>query len=214
MLRRALGELEIAGVTTNRALLASVLGDAEFSPRAGGNRFSRAAARAHRLRRAVPDAEDYLLAALWCATSRADPGGTLVGYHGMASRRCRPSRAGDCGDVTVSLERTAPSAYRGRVADRDYALQLVARADPAFEVDIDGRVHRLNVVESGQDLHLFRGGALRDAARGEHRGHAASHGRRRMRARWSRRCRARSLPCTSVPASAWSAERRCSPSKR
>jgi 3-methylcrotonyl-CoA carboxylase alpha subunit len=58
----------------------------------------------------------------------------------------------------VSLERTAPSAYRAQLADRSHALLLIARADPAFEVEIAGRVHRLNVVQSGQVVHLFREG--------------------------------------------------------
>jgi acetyl/propionyl-CoA carboxylase alpha subunit len=156
-LRRALGELEIAGVTTNRALLASVLGDEEFSRGPVATDFLELRHAHIAFGEPSPDAEDYLLAALWCASSRTHPAalwsdttGWRLGAPAATRWRLR--------EVTVGLERTAPSVYRGRLADRDHALQLVARADPAFEVDIDGRVHRLHVVESGQVLHLFREG--------------------------------------------------------
>jgi 3-methylcrotonyl-CoA carboxylase alpha subunit len=156
-LRRALGELEIAGVTTNRALLASVLGDEEFSRGPVATDFLELRHAHIAFGEPSPDAEDYLLAALWCASSRTHPAalwsdttGWRLGAPAATRWRLR--------EVTVGLERTAPSVYRGRLADRDHALQVVARADPAFEVDIDGRVHRLHVVESGQVLHLFREG--------------------------------------------------------
>jgi 3-methylcrotonyl-CoA carboxylase alpha subunit len=157
LLRRALGELEIAGVTTNRALLASVLGDAEFSRGRVATDFLELRHAHIAFGEPSPDAEDYLLAALWCVSSRTHPAALWSDTTGWrlgapAATRWRLK------DVTVSLERTGPSAYRGRVADHDHALQLIARAAPAFEVDIDGRVHRLNVVQSGQDLHLFRDG--------------------------------------------------------
>ncbi len=156
-LRRALGELEIVGVTTNRALLASVLGDEEFSRGPVATDFLERRHAHIAFGEPPPAAEDYLLAALWCVTSSAGPGALWSDTTGWrlgapAATKWRLN------DVTVSLERTAPSTYRGQLADRDTALCLVGRADPAFEVDIDGRVHRLNVVESGQVVHLFREG--------------------------------------------------------
>src|SRR5260370_12733109 len=69
-LHKALADIEIVGVTTNRALLTSVLADEEF--RRGGVTTSFLDARAARLSFGEPKAGDVdaVLAALWCATRR------------------------------------------------------------------------------------------------------------------------------------------------
>src|SRR3984885_14800588 len=70
-LHRALDDIEITGVTTNRALLTSVLADEEF--RRGGIATNFLEVRHARLAFADPPADDVdaVLAAVWCATREA-----------------------------------------------------------------------------------------------------------------------------------------------
>src|SRR5260370_39078028 len=71
-LHKALADIEIVGVTTNRALLTSVLADEEF--RRGGVTTSFLDARAAQLSFGEPKAGDVdaVLAALWCASRRTE----------------------------------------------------------------------------------------------------------------------------------------------
>jgi 3-methylcrotonyl-CoA carboxylase alpha subunit len=62
------------------------------------------------------------------------------------------------GEILVQIEATARDAYRAEVAGREYALRVIARNDPSFEVEICARIERLTVVEAGADLELYRGG--------------------------------------------------------
>jgi 3-methylcrotonyl-CoA carboxylase alpha subunit len=159
LLRRTLGELEVVGVTTNRALLMSVLADAEFQRGPVATDFL--GARHAHLQFGEPAAasEDYALAALWCATAECDPGALWSDTSGWrlaapATTRWR------FGDMVVSIERLAPNSYRARVAGDDNlrALSLIARSDSGFEVEIDGQVERLHIVACGRDLEMFHAG--------------------------------------------------------
>jgi 3-methylcrotonyl-CoA carboxylase alpha subunit len=157
LLRRALGELEIVGVTTNRALLTSVLADAEFSrgPVATDFLDSRRAQLAFGEPAAAE--EDYVLAALWCATREAQPGALWADTTGWRLGAAALTRW-RFGRPTVHIEVSAPGAFRARIDGNESALRVVSRGDSAFEVEIEGRMRRLNIVEFGQDVHLFRGG--------------------------------------------------------
>jgi 3-methylcrotonyl-CoA carboxylase alpha subunit len=156
-LRRALAELEIVGVTTNRALLISVLGDAEFLRGPVATDFL-----AQRRSKLIfgepsPGGEDYALAALWCATRHTGSGALWSDTTGWrlgapAATRWR------FGDAEASIEKKSMGVYHARVGADDFDLRVIARNDPAFEVEIAGRVERLTIEASGQDLELFRGG--------------------------------------------------------
>ena len=115
-LHRALGELEIVGVTTNRALLQSVLADAEFRARRRSPRiFSRRGVAHLSFGEPQPDAvRTTCSAALWYATAamrrrarsgRIPPAGDLAarGRHALALRRAM-------GDASSA---SARSSYRG-----------------------------------------------------------------------------------------------------
>jgi 3-methylcrotonyl-CoA carboxylase alpha subunit len=156
-LRRALAELEVVGVTTNRALLISVLGDAEFLRGPVATNFL-AERRSHLIfGEPSPGAEDYALAALWCATRQTGSGALWSDTTGWrlgapAATRWR------FGDAEASIEKKSADVYHARVGADDYALRVIARNDPGFEVEIAGRVESLRIEASGQDLELFRGG--------------------------------------------------------
>jgi 3-methylcrotonyl-CoA carboxylase alpha subunit len=166
LLLRALGELEIVGVTTNRALLMSVLADVEFRRGPVATDFLQVRREHLVFGEPSPAKEDCALAALWYATAETGSGALWSDTSGWrlavpATTRWR------FGETRVSIEAGGASDYSARVGGAEYALRLVARNESGFEVDIAGRVERVNVVASGRDLDMFR------AAR--HVGLRASH---------------------------------------
>ena len=173
-LRRALNELEIVGVTTNRALLASVLADREF--RRGGIATNFLDVRRPQLSfgEPAPGDIDAVLAALWCATRRIDGDALWEDSRGWRLGAA-PSSTWAFGARTVTIEVSAPHGHRGQdgrpvsgghsageylasAAGRDYSLCNVTRGAETLDVELEGRIQHLRVVESGQELHLFRDG--------------------------------------------------------
>ncbi len=170
-LHKALGDIEIVGVTTNRALLTSVLADEEF--RRGGVTTSFLDARAAQLSFGEPKAGDVdaALAALWCATRRTEGDALWADTRGW--RLAAPPRsAWAFADRSVTIEWSAPNNYlahvtgrgergagqRERLAGQECALRMVTRSAQSLDVDVAGQIQRVSVVEAGQTLHLFRAG--------------------------------------------------------
>jgi 3-methylcrotonyl-CoA carboxylase alpha subunit len=157
-LRRALDGLEIVGVTTNRALLLSVLADEEFRRGAVATNFL--GARRSSLSFADPKAEaaDAVLAGLWCATRAT--GGDALWTDTRGWRLGAPPRsAWAFAEHRVVIDLTAPpDAYLARAGGRDYALRLLARGAESMDVELAAQVQRLRVIEVDGCLHLFRGG--------------------------------------------------------
>jgi 3-methylcrotonyl-CoA carboxylase alpha subunit len=187
-LHKALADIEIVGVTTNRALLLSALADEEF--RRGGVTTSFLDARAAQLSFGEPKAgdADAVLAALWCATRRTECDALWTDTRGW--RLAAPPRSSwEFADRTVFIELSAPNDYAahvtgrgerlaglgGRTAGRgepgaraagrgkrsgvqDHTLHLVARGAQSLDVELDGQMQRLRVIEVDQTLHLFRAG--------------------------------------------------------
>ncbi|HMK84656.1 MAG TPA: biotin carboxylase N-terminal domain-containing protein [Steroidobacteraceae bacterium] len=156
-LQRSLRELEIVGVVTNRALLVSVLNDAEFRCAAVATDFLHARRGQLIFGEPAPDGVDRVLAGLWCATRQTgaeDVWCDTTGWRLAAA----PTSQWRLGGATVSVERTAASAYRVRLDGEEYALRLIVRTPSGLEVEIAGRVERLHVIESGRTLELFRSG--------------------------------------------------------
>ena len=156
-LRRALAGLEIVGVTTNRALLLSVLADEKFRRGAVATNFL--GARHSSLAFADPkaDATDAVLAGLWCATREI--GGDALWTDTRGWRLGAPPRsAWVFAEHSVVIDMTAPDTYLARVGARDYALRLLARGAESMDVELAAQVQRLRVIEAQDNLHLFRGG--------------------------------------------------------
>jgi 3-methylcrotonyl-CoA carboxylase alpha subunit len=162
-LHQALGDIEIVGVTTNRALLTSVLADEEFRRGAVATNFLDVR-RAH-LSFGEPQAGDvdYVLAALWCATRRTESDALWEDSRGW--RLASPhTSAWAFADRTVSIELSSPhgdpgrDSYRARVGEDEYRLRVLARGAQALHVELAGRAQRVRVIEADQELHLFRGG--------------------------------------------------------
>jgi 3-methylcrotonyl-CoA carboxylase alpha subunit len=156
-LHEALADIEIVGVTTNRALLTSVLADEEF--RRGGITTSFLDARRAHLAFGEPAAGDIdaALAALWCATRRTE--GDALWADSRGWRLAAPPRsAWVLADLTVIIEWSAPNSYLARVAGREYPQRLVARGGQSLDVEIAGQLLHVSVIEVDQALHLFRAG--------------------------------------------------------
>jgi len=156
-LHRALAELEIAGVKTNRALLQSVLADAEF--RAGGVTTSFLETRRDHLSFGEPSpaARDYILAALWYASAMASPGALWADTSGW--RLAAPAiTRWRFGERVVVLERLGTQHYRARLADEDYEVRVIGREEDSLRVEIGGSREFARVVAAGAALELFRTG--------------------------------------------------------
>jgi 3-methylcrotonyl-CoA carboxylase alpha subunit len=155
LLQRSLNELEIAGVTTNRALLASVLADEEFRRGSVATNFLGLRHAKLAFGEPAPAAPDHLLAALWLASSGSgdlwsDTSGWRPGSACITQWRF--------GESLVTVERLAAQRYRARLGGTDHELRIVARGAAAFEVEMDGRLERASVIASGDGLELYRGG--------------------------------------------------------
>ena len=157
-LHRALEDIEIVGVTTNRALLSSALADEEF--RRGGIATNFLQVRHAHLSFGEPQAEpvDAALAALWCATRETSGDALWADTRGW--RLAAPPRsAWRFADRTVVIEcDAARDIYMARVRAQEYALRVAARGPGSMDVEVAGALEHLHVVEADQELHLFRGG--------------------------------------------------------
>jgi 3-methylcrotonyl-CoA carboxylase alpha subunit len=156
LLRRALAEIEIVGVATNRALLSSVLADEAFRRGAVATNFL--GARKGHLRFGEPDAapRDIALAAVWCATRRTD--GNALWDDTRGWRPAAPANtAWRFGDWTASVEAGA-DGYLARVQDRESSIRILARDATSLQVECDGEMHHIRVFEADSALHLFANG--------------------------------------------------------
>jgi 3-methylcrotonyl-CoA carboxylase alpha subunit len=157
VLQGALKDIQIAGVTTNRALLDSILGDEVF--RAGG-----VATNFLELRRAnlafgeLPaDQLDLSLAGLWYAARRIDADALWEDTRGWrAGASATTFWKFDGGDVRVTA--TAADCYTLRTSGGDADARLIARQADGLRAEIGGVVYQAHVVEAGGHLHVFRRG--------------------------------------------------------
>ena len=160
-LAHALNELEVVGVITNRALLTSVLADEEFQR--GGIATNFLDLRRAHLSFGEPAADevDAVLAALWCATRRTDGDALWADSRGWRLGAAASS-TWSVGERTVIISAPAPNSasdvYLAHAAGREHALLIVARGAESMDVQIDGRIQHVRIIEIAQDLHLFRSG--------------------------------------------------------
>ncbi len=156
VLRRALAGLEIVGVTTNRALLLSVLANPEFRRGAVATNFLGAQRASLSFADPAADAVDAVLAGLWCATR--ETAGNALWTDSRGWRLGAPPRsAWAFGEHRVVIDMTAPDSYLARVAGHEYALRVLARGAESMDVELAAQVQHLRIVEAHQELHLFRG---------------------------------------------------------
>ena len=157
LLHRALSEVQLAGVATNRALLSSVLADEEFRAGAVGTDFLQV--RRAQLSFGEPQAghADIALAAVWCAAKNtannalwADSGGWRLA--------APPSATWRFAEGSAEVECSAPNTYVGRVGEDRYTVRVLARSSQSLQVECQDRVQRISVFDADPKLHFFRDG--------------------------------------------------------
>jgi 3-methylcrotonyl-CoA carboxylase alpha subunit len=154
LLLRALGEIEIGGVTTNRALLMSILADETFRRGGIGTHFLEAR-KSDLVFGEPPCTEaDAVLAALWCASARTDADALWSDSTGWRLAACAATRW-RFGDFDLRLEAAGGGVYRALVGGREYSLRLLSRSEGDIAAEMDGEVCRFDVVATGRDLELF-----------------------------------------------------------
>jgi 3-methylcrotonyl-CoA carboxylase alpha subunit len=157
LLGRALKQLEIVGVTTNRALLVSVLGDAEFRRGAVGTDFL--ALRQAHLRFGEPEAQDtdLALAAVWCATRCIDGNGLWQDTSGW--RMAAPANTSwHFGKRGVRIERGVPPLFYAYCGGAQHTLKVLDRSLDSLDAECDGQIEHVRLIETAAQLHVFRDG--------------------------------------------------------
>ena len=156
-LHHALLQTEIEGVTTNRALLKSILSDADFRRGGVGTNFLNV--RREYLAFAEPAAAalDAGLAALWLATRRDDPDALWEDTRGWRASAAAISQW-VLNDLRVEVELLGGSQYRLRVHGEQHVVSLLSREADALRVEIDGGIQQIGIDEQADRLRLYRGG--------------------------------------------------------
>jgi 3-methylcrotonyl-CoA carboxylase alpha subunit len=156
LLHRALSEVEIVGVATNRALLMSVLADKEFRRGAVGTDFLK---RRTDLLFGEPPAAgaDIALGAVWCAAQNTDNNALWEDSRGW--RLAAPaSTTWRFAQGSAVVEHSAKDEYVVRVNRDDYAVRVVSRSDQLLLAQCQGQMQSISVFDANPVLHLFRDG--------------------------------------------------------
>jgi 3-methylcrotonyl-CoA carboxylase alpha subunit len=157
LLHRALSEVQIVGVATNRALLASVLADQEFRRGAVGTDFL--TVRRAKLFFGEPPAAgpDIALAAVWCAAKNTDNNALWEDSRGW--RLASPaSTAWRFAEGNATVEFSAPDEYSVRVSNEDYAVRVLARSADSLHAQCQGQMQSISLFDADPVLHVFREG--------------------------------------------------------
>ncbi len=157
LLLRALDEIEIVGVATNRALLSSVLRDEEFRREALGTNFLSVRREHLRFAEPAPVSADTAMAAVWCAARRTD--GNALWQDTRGWRLAAPaSTTWRFGESVVSVDSAAPDRYLARTHGEEHSLRILARDAASLRVECDGEVMQARIYEAAAALHLFLDG--------------------------------------------------------
>jgi 3-methylcrotonyl-CoA carboxylase alpha subunit len=157
LLRNALDEMELVGVTTNRVLLSSVLADSAFRSGAVATDFLKVRESALQFGDADASDQDVALAAVWCASRRSETNALWED-----SRGWRPASCGRTlwrfGSRVASVEFSPPNVYRVRAPGAEFPITVLARNTDSMQFECLGQVQRLRVFAADPQLHLFRAG--------------------------------------------------------
>jgi 3-methylcrotonyl-CoA carboxylase alpha subunit len=157
LLHRALSEVQIVGVATNRALLTSVLADQEFRRGAVGTDFLNV--RRAKLSFGEPPAAgpDIALGAVWCAAKNT--GNNALWEDSRGWRLAAPaSTTWRFAEGTAAIEVATPDEYLVRVNKHDYAVRVLSRSADLLLVECQGQRQSVAVFDADPLLHLFRDG--------------------------------------------------------
>jgi len=157
VLQAAVADIEIVGVTSNRALLDSVLGDAAFRAGAVGTNYLQLR-RAHLAFGELPaDQLDVNLAALWCATRRIDADALWEDTRGWrVGAPPATSWEFDAGGTCVT--ELGHGRYALRAQGDEIHARLISRTTDGLRAEVGGSMQQARMVEAGGRLHVLRRG--------------------------------------------------------
>ena len=145
------------GVTTNRALLDSILGDEVFRAGGVGTNFLDLRRTSLTFGELPADQVDLSLAALWCATRRIDADALWEDTRGWrAGAPAVTSWKFDAGEVQVTASATGD--YSWRISGNDVNGRLISRQAVGLHAEIGGVVYQAHVIEAAATVHVFRHG--------------------------------------------------------
>jgi len=157
LLRGALDEFEAVGVTTNRALLASVLADEAFGRGAVGTDFLSLRHSYLLFGEAAADELDRVLAAVWYAARQTDADALWRDSRGW--RLSAPASAvWVFSPQRVAVELCGRDLYVARVGGNDYAVRVAARGAQSLHAECNGQQLKVHLIEADPQLHVFRHG--------------------------------------------------------
>ena len=157
ILHRAVTALEITGVATNRALLGSVLADAEFRAGHIATDFLDVRSRHLILQDSEAAEEDLLLAALWCASRRTGSDALWEDTRGWRLGAAATS-VWRFGAREVLMRTSGADVYSARLGGTGHSLRLVRRAADSLDAELGGRLLHARVIDSGDRFDVFVGG--------------------------------------------------------
>ena len=154
LLRRALAEIEIVGVASNRALLSSVLGDEEFRRGTVATNFLSVRREHISFGDEAASAADMAMAAVWCAARCTD--GNALWEDTRGWRLAAPaSTSWRFGDSVVRVEVAAPDRYMARIGAEELSLRILARDATSLRVECQGEIMPVRIFEAAPALHLW-----------------------------------------------------------
>ena len=156
LLHRALSEVQIVGVATNRALLTSVLADQEFRRGAVGTDFLNV--RRAKLLFGEPPAAgpDIALGAVWCAAKNT--GNNALWEDSRGWRSAAPASTTWRFAEGNAVVEVSADEYLVRVSKHDYAVRVLSRSADLLLVECQGQRQSISVFDANPLLHLFRDG--------------------------------------------------------
>ena len=156
-LTRAISEIEVIGVNTNRALLLSILKTRAFRDAQLATHFLESNRDALALTDAPPDAEGLTLLAIWCVLQRTGDSAAVSPWDDRRGWRLGGARSShwsfDRGEV--DLDAATVDQFNATVGSQSVSVQVLRYDQHSMQVQIGARILQARLMRAGAQLHLF-----------------------------------------------------------
>ncbi len=159
-LTRAMGEIELVGVKSNRALLRSILRTSAFRAAKLSTHFLELNNDALALTDPPPDAEAMALLAIGCVLAKGQDGAAHSPWDDRSGWRIAGPAVSrwsfDKGEV--KLEWVPEDHYTATIEAEQVSVHILRQAADVLHVQIGARILHARILRLGQQLHLFCAG--------------------------------------------------------
>jgi 3-methylcrotonyl-CoA carboxylase alpha subunit len=156
-LLQALQAVEIIGVTTNRALLTSILVDEQFRQGGVGTNFLDSRQAHLRFGESPANDAEVALAAVWCATQRASEAALWDDTRGWRLSAA-PTAHWHLAGRAVVVRYESAEHYAARIGPIEHSVRVLERGADMLRAELDGRLYGLRIVDLAGTLHVFAEG--------------------------------------------------------